>query len=272
MMTKELNVYGIIYKITNLIDDKSYIGQTTEKRGFNGRYSRKGTGIERVYNYYYNHRKLGIGYNKDLLEDIEKYGFDAFSVTEVLDVAQNQKELDEKEIYYINKYDSYNNGYNMTKGGQGSVPFDNDYYANLGVCQLTLDGKLVKVWDCVADIRKYTSFNTPNIIMTCKGINSNSYGYLWVFKDEYDENTEYKWQPSNNYKNVLWLDEKDNIIKEFISIKEAAEYLHIDRTTVRATCNHKWKNPKFKLIFKKEYMGEQRLNVETPIAIGDATV
>jgi len=132
---------------------------------------------------------------------------------------------------------------------------------------------LIKIWDRVADIRKYTSFNTPNIIMTCKGINSNSYGYLWVFKDEYDEHKEYRWKPSNNYKYVLWLDDNNNIIKEFISIKEASEYLHIDRTTVRATCNHRWKTPKYKLIFKKEYMEEQRLNVETSIDnIDDVTV
>ena len=266
------NTYGIIYKITNTVENKSYIGQTTDKRGFNGRYCRKGNGIERVYNYLSNHKKIGAGYNKDLLNAIEKYGFDAFDVTEVLDVAYNQEELDYKEKYYIEKFDSYNNGYNLTKGGQGMVPFANDNYSNLAICQLTLDGELIKIWNCAADIRKFTSFNTPNIIMTCKGINSNSYGYLWVFKEEYDENKKYHWIPSNNYKNVLWLDENDNIIREFISIKEASEYLHVDRTTVRSTCNHKWKNPKYKLIFKKEYVGEQRLNVETSNNIDDATV
>lgn len=271
-MVEKLNVYGIIYKITNTVENKSYIGQTTDKRGFNGRYPRRGKGIERVYRYLKNHKTVGATFNTGLLEAIEKYGFDVFEITEVLDTACNQEELDNKEKYYIEKYNSYYDGYNSTRGGQGIVPHSAEYYENLSVCQLTLDGKLIKIWDCVADIRKYTSFNTPNIIMTCKGINSNSYGYLWVFKDEYDENKEYQWKPSNNYKYVLWLDDNDNIIKEFISIKEAAEYLHIDRTTVRAACNHRWKNPKYKLIFKKEYMEEQRLNVETLSNIDDVTV
>ena len=29
--------------------------------------------------------------------------------------------MNEKEIYYINKYDTYNNGYNQTLGGKGTV-------------------------------------------------------------------------------------------------------------------------------------------------------
>ena len=47
-----LEVYGVIYKIKNLINKKVYIGQTTQKGGFNSRYKYNGEGIERVYNHY----------------------------------------------------------------------------------------------------------------------------------------------------------------------------------------------------------------------------
>lgn len=41
----ELNdkiVYGIVYRITNIKNNKTYIGITTNKRGFKGRYYHSG--------------------------------------------------------------------------------------------------------------------------------------------------------------------------------------------------------------------------------------
>lgn len=46
---------------------------------------------------------------------IFKYGKENFSV-EILEYCLIE-ELDERERFYINYYNSYNNGYNLTKGG-----------------------------------------------------------------------------------------------------------------------------------------------------------
>lgn len=46
MKIGSLEVYGIIYKITNKVNNRVYIGQTT--KDFNKRYNRKGIGVERV--------------------------------------------------------------------------------------------------------------------------------------------------------------------------------------------------------------------------------
>ena len=51
LMEKQKEVYGIIYVIRNKVNNKLYIGQTTNKKGFNGRYHFKGEGIEKVYNF-----------------------------------------------------------------------------------------------------------------------------------------------------------------------------------------------------------------------------
>ena len=85
--------YGIIYKITNKINNKHYIGITTHKRGFRGRYGYRGNGIERVYNQYISEKEHGRYYNAHLLYAIEKYGFDAFDVCEVFDTANTKEEL-----------------------------------------------------------------------------------------------------------------------------------------------------------------------------------
>ena len=49
MKIGNLEVYGIIYKITNKVNGKVYIGQTTRKRGFLDRYKYSGSNIEKVY-------------------------------------------------------------------------------------------------------------------------------------------------------------------------------------------------------------------------------
>jgi hypothetical protein len=110
--------YGVLYKITNKINNKVYIGAT--KKNFNGRYSAKGEGIERVLNYYIGNVKRNSYINVHLVSSIMKYGFDTFEIVEELDVAYTEEELNEKEKFWIQYYDStnYKNGYNRTIGGE----------------------------------------------------------------------------------------------------------------------------------------------------------
>lgn len=110
-------VYGIIYKITNHVNDKVYIGQSVN--GFNKRYKAKGKGIERVYKYYIKERERGKYYNDHLFKSMVKYGLESFSVREVLDIAFSQTELDIKEDVYIQLFNSssYKYGYNKKDGG-----------------------------------------------------------------------------------------------------------------------------------------------------------
>lgn len=115
MLINKLEVYGIIYKITNIINGKVYIGQTIE--GFNKRYGGRGQGIERVYNTYLSCKKRNTPYNKYLLRSLEKYGFEAFKVDEIFDFAFSKTELDIKEDIWINYFDCINNGYNCRGGG-----------------------------------------------------------------------------------------------------------------------------------------------------------
>jgi len=92
---------GIIYKVTNLIDGKCYIGKTKKNLDF-----RKNGHIRDCKNpKTYFHRAL------------IKYGIDNF-LWEVWDI-DNNNELIELEIYWIDYFRTYGKVYNMTVGGEG---------------------------------------------------------------------------------------------------------------------------------------------------------
>ena len=56
-----------------------------------------------------------------------KYGKEHFHI-EQIDTARSREEAFEKEKYYIKLFDTYNNGYNSTLGGEGvkTVQVDNE--------------------------------------------------------------------------------------------------------------------------------------------------
>ncbi|MBY6838646.1 GIY-YIG nuclease family protein [Clostridium botulinum] len=103
--------YIIIYKITCLINNKVYIGQTSES--IKQRFSRH------------------MGYQKDehdtkFYRAVRKYGRENFCI-EQIDSAQTQEELDEKEVNWIKHYNSYQRGYNskISKGKCGGDTLSN---------------------------------------------------------------------------------------------------------------------------------------------------
>ena len=125
-----LDVYGIIYLVRNKINGKCYIGQTVKKNGFRDRYG-VGNGRTMIESFYKAHKKNN-SLSDIILEDMEKYGLDAFEVDECIDYAFSKTELDIKERTYISIYksmisNSYNNyyigGYNKTSGGSGAKDY-----------------------------------------------------------------------------------------------------------------------------------------------------
>lgn len=94
------DIYGIIYLVHNIKSNKYYVGQTT--RVFNIRYKS---------GWLYEHSK-----KESVKEDLDLYGEESFEYTKLFKVAHSQHELDKLEAYYIDYYDSYENGYNETRG------------------------------------------------------------------------------------------------------------------------------------------------------------
>ena len=190
--------YGIIYKVENKITHEVYIGQTISPRGFKGRYRFKGSGVERMYKYYKHFQDRNGYYNEHLFRAINKYGFDSFEVDEVYDVASSREELNKKEKYYIEKYDSFEHGYNNTYGGD-SFPKGKNCKNSKPVCQISLDGELIKIWDSAQEASDELKIPVSNISKVCTGHlerNGNKQitagGFVWVFEKDYDVNKNYK--------------------------------------------------------------------------------
>ena len=102
---------GFIYKITNKLNNKVYIGQTIQKP------------IERFYKHCAKKCDKYI-LNMVIHKAIFKYGKDNFTFEVIEEVPKQQ--LNEREEYWIKYYNSYTDGYNSTKGGQkGNKPFKN---------------------------------------------------------------------------------------------------------------------------------------------------
>lgn len=99
-----------IYKVTCLINNKIYIGLTTNKKGIKERWRK-----------HICEAKFRLTRNSRILNAIRKYGEFSFKI-EQIDTANSYEELIQKEINYIAQYNSTdkNIGYNITKGGEGS--------------------------------------------------------------------------------------------------------------------------------------------------------
>lgn len=97
---------GYIYKITNNINNKVYIGQTIKERPTD-RFS------QHCYLARHSEQEKSISY---LYQAMTKYGVDNF-IFEVIENIENDK-LNEREQYWIAQYNSLvPQGYNLTIGG-----------------------------------------------------------------------------------------------------------------------------------------------------------
>lgn len=95
-----------IYKITNLINGKKYIGKTNN-------WERRQKDHKRLA-----FKKEHKEENKTLYKAIRKYGIEHFSF-ELIEKLEDYSIAGEKEKYWIKYYDSYKNGYNESEGGDG---------------------------------------------------------------------------------------------------------------------------------------------------------
>jgi len=93
---------GSIYKITCTVNDMSYIG-----------FTRNDAEKTRIRAHLTGHG------NQPLKDDVKEYGCEVF-IFEILEDGIIPEFLPEREKYWIAKFDTFHNGYNLTSGGGSS--------------------------------------------------------------------------------------------------------------------------------------------------------
>ena len=114
---------GFIYKITNTINNKVYIGKTL-------------LSIEERFKQHKHDSQRNYEEQRPLYQAMRKYGIDVF-IVELVEECPIET-LSNREIYWISFYNSYQTGYNATKGGDGKQLYDYD-----AIVQGFLSGKLI---------------------------------------------------------------------------------------------------------------------------------
>ena len=194
---------GTIYKLTSP-SGKSYIGQTTNLK------NRKRC--------FYNPNRCYSGHKLD--NAVKKYGIENFKYEIVIQIVESDKfklreKLDELEIYYIEKYDSYNNGYNMTLGGSGSKGCFQTEESRKKISDKAKGRKGSMTG------RHLTEEQRKKVSDFAKTRTGNKNPF---FGKSHSETTKNRIGDANSIP-IIQLDLEDNIISEFPSAKEAARTL-----------------------------------------------
>ena len=185
-----MNKTGSIYIIKNKINDKVYVGQTTQK-------------VEERFKQHLKRLKLETKKYK-IYDAMRKYGKDNFYFETIKKDIPLEK-LNDTEIYYIEKYNSYYNGYNSTLGGDGrSINKD---YDEVKILKLYSSGK------SSTEIANIFNVNSITILRVLKKLN------VVTRKD------------GNKYKQF----NKNEFIKQWKStttIEQMAKYFKCDKRTI----------------------------------------
>lgn len=200
---------GYIYKITNIINNKVYIGQTIgsiEKR--------------------LREHKSNALLKKDkstLHSAMRKYGIENF-IIKILEECPNEL-LNQKEIEYIEKFNSFLgnpncNGYNMTIGGKGK---DNNIYI-----------QIYNLWDAgysCTQIAEKIKYDRNTIARILKDYDNYSI--------EESNRRAHTLSGSKKAKAIFQIDLNNNIIKEYNSVAEAERETGIFHGNIIKVANHK---------------------------------
>lgn len=235
-----------IYAIKNLINNKLYIGQSSN------------------INVRWTHHKIdlnnNIHHNKHLQNAWNKYheeNFDFYVIEECV-----ESKLDEREKYWINYYNTYYDGYNLDKGGNGIRGYkhtDDEInkmrISSSPLCVLQFDANFNFINEWVGGIShaaKELHITKYAIKSRCEKLNKKMTLYnncYWIYKKEY-ESIKFTWDKylSNckiidykkvrNKKQILQYSLDKNLIKIWDGYFELKNN-NLDSNIISKICNRK---------------------------------
>lgn len=230
-----------VYKHTNKINGKCYIGQTMQTD-----LTRRWTG--------------GNGYRETphFHRAIKKYGWSGFT-HEILETGLTKEEADEREIYYIKLYRSndQNLGYNIREGGHNCGTLSPEGREKIVRCSsganapvakaidiYDLTGKLVKTTGTLKEASAFLGTSCGAVTSHCKKNTGTLKGYMCHYNSETKGRKQLPKEMvfsvrenRRNYRPVAQYDLDGNLIKVYPAIKYAVAETGANRTEVTVCMN-----------------------------------
>lgn len=250
----------IIYKTTNLINNKIYIGQDVNN----------------------NPKYLGSG--TSLLNAIKKYGKTNFK-KEILEKCSDTNHLNEREQYWIKEFDSTNRktGYNISFGGQlsswkglkhteeskekirqanlGKEPWNkgkHNIYTGETKKKMSRAKLGNKIWlgknHSDKTKKKLANINTGKKLSdeTKKKISNSNLGRVSWLKGK-NQSDKVKQKIAQTLTKKIFLVKNDEVIKIFNTSSEAAIYFNVSIKTIGNYCRLKNEKNKLRIIYQNDY-------------------
>jgi hypothetical protein len=197
----------------------------------------------------------GVDYMKDLKIFKSIY-------TEILEYVDDISKLNEREIYWLNKFDVVNNSlyYNKTNKSYGINTCTKEHKekiskSNTGrkrsyetkikmsisnknkgikpVLQYDLNGNFIKEWSSITEAEINLNLCRGRISSCCRYINKTADKFIWRFKDDPITNINFKLSTHKNSIPILQYDLNGNFIKEYESVASA-----IKQTKIKGILNN----------------------------------
>ena len=197
---------GYIYKVTNIQNNKIYIGQTT--------YS-----VKERWNKHLSEARNNLDKKTHFKNAIRYWGENNFLV-ETIEECPNEK-LDSRECFWIAYYDSYKGwGYNSTYGGEGTLLYDRETMFELWKKGLNLN-----------EISERLGCHSKTV---SAGLQSLKISHNEILKRGFKTASE------KNCRIILQYDSNGQLLNEYKSADEVVKNFDINVSTVRGACRGKW--------------------------------
>lgn len=237
----------LIYKITNTLNNKVYIGQTV--RTLKERWSNY------INEYKYSKRKN----IRLIIRAMRKYGIDNFKIEIIKNNIQTIEELNEYEKYYIKLYKAIDKrfGYNVEYGGNGMGKHSpetcqkisnaqigelNHMYGKTGadnhsskpVIDITTGIRYVSATDAA----KQLNFSKNNISKVCscaKGIRNSALGHVFRYLDKNNQPIYVELPVTEKYVNYVY---NETLKRYYNSLSDAAFLLQTSISNIMYAINN----------------------------------
>lgn len=215
-----------IYKITNEINEKLYIGQTA-------------FGIEKRFREHIKKAQSGEYGHRPLYNAMNKYGIKNFHV-ELVEDGLTKEEANRQEKYWIAKYNTFKGeGYNATIGG------DDGGTHSMCVCKIDMETlEILHTYESTREAARAFGKNNAPINRVCLRKSKSAYGYYWCYLKDYTNFLDYikdvikKDNEKDKPKKVEKYDLKTKeTIGTYKSAWEAEKEMNVTHGHIKRVCN-----------------------------------